>query len=368
MRRREFLSLPLAMGASGCSLSRGSGPQGPERAAQALRRGAEFLWKQQSADGAWRSRTYGLLRGGESLTPFVLSALLDTPNERRGKACAWLRSRINKAGAVGMIDPALPDYPNYSTAFTLRAFLRLKPEGWRKDTAQMLGFLRGQQFVEANGWKPEDPVYGGWGMGGEPHRPPQTGHVDLSMTRHVVEALVEAGVDRADPALRNAAAFVSRCHNFDAADATRLDGGFFFSTVVEEANKAGSRDGRYLSYGTATADGLRSLLALGPRENAARIAAARLWLARNFEADHVPGFERHPDLRWKQGIFFYYAGSAAGVLSRPQLDELVAELIRRQRPDGGWANAENLVKEDDPLIATSFAVRALAVYAAGYPS
>jgi len=362
MRRREFLSLPLALGASGCSLSRGSGPLGPERAAQALRRGAEFLWKQQSADGAWRSRTYGLLRGGESLTPFVLSAPIDTPDERRGKASEWLRSRINQAGAVGMSDPALPDYPNYSTAFTLRAFVRLKPDGWREDAARMLRFLRGQQFNEANGWKPEDLVYGAWGMGGEAHRPPQTGHVDLSMTRHVVEALVAAGVDRADPALRKAAAFVRRCHNFNPAETTRLDGGFFFSTVVEEANKAGARDGGYLSYGTATADGLRALLALGPRENAARIAAARLWLARNFEPDHVPGFDHHPDLRWRQGIFFYYAGAAAGVLSRPQLEQLVAELLQRQRPDGGWANDENLVKEDDPLIATSLALRALTAY------
>jgi hypothetical protein len=30
-----------------------------------------------------------------------------------------------------------------------------------------------------------------------------------------------------------------------------------------------------------------------------------------------------------------------------------------QRADGSWVNAENLVKEDDPLIATPFAVQAL---------
>ena len=34
-------------------------------------------------------------------------------------------------------------------------------------------------------------------------------------------------------------------------------------------------------------------------------------------------------------------------------------LERTQRRDGYWVNAENLVKEDDPLIATPFAVRAL---------
>ena len=38
----------------------------------------------------------------------------------------------------------------------------------------------------------------------------------------------------------------------------------------------------------------------------------------------------------------------------------VTEALKRtQRVDGSWANPEKLVKEDDPLIATVFAVRAL---------
>jgi hypothetical protein len=35
------------------------------------------------------------------------------------------------------------------------------------------------------------------------------------------------------------------------------------------------------------------------------------------------------------------------------------ELERAQLADGSWRNAEMLVKEDDPLIATAFAVAAL---------
>jgi hypothetical protein len=34
-------------------------------------------------------------------------------------------------------------------------------------------------------------------------------------------------------------------------------------------------------------------------------------------------------------------------------------LGQTQRADGSWANPENLVKEDDPLIATAFAIRTL---------
>jgi hypothetical protein len=39
--------------------------------------------------------------------------------------------------------------------------------------------------------------------------------------------------------------------------------------------------------------------------------------------------------------------------------EVGSDLLRLQKPDGSWANTENLVKEDDPLIATGFAIRSL---------
>ena len=41
-----------------------------------IRKGAAFLWAQQSDDGAWHSKTYCLLRSGQALTPFALNTLL----------------------------------------------------------------------------------------------------------------------------------------------------------------------------------------------------------------------------------------------------------------------------------------------------
>ena len=38
---------------------------------------------------------------------------------------------------------------------------------------------------------------------------------------------------------------------------------------------------------------------------------------------------------------------------------MAAELLDRQGEDGSWANAVLLVREDEPLVATSFAVIAL---------
>ena len=91
--------------------------------------------------------------------------------------------------------------------------------------------LRAQQFTEENGWTRDDPAYGAWGMGGERRRPPEAGHVDLAMTRYVIEGLAAAGISASDPAIEKALVYLERCQN--------PDGGFFFSTVNLDTNKAG---------------------------------------------------------------------------------------------------------------------------------
>jgi len=60
------------------------------------------------------------------------------------------------------------------------------------------------------------PVYGAWGMGGGRRTPPDTGHVDLSITRYVLEALRDARVPASDPVFEKARTFVERCQNYDA--------------------------------------------------------------------------------------------------------------------------------------------------------
>ena len=40
---------------------------------------------------------------------------------------------------------------------------------------------------------------------------------------------------------------------------------------------------------------------------------------------------------------------------------LAEALLSRQRPDGAWANPSTELREDDPLVATPFAMAALAI-------
>jgi len=371
MRRRDWLRFslasPLLLLESGCSERSGqpalaagwaAGPQ------ESLRRAARYLWERQAPDGGWHSQTYGLLRSGQSLTPFVLEALLRVPPDVYGpatgpmdRAIAFLLRGVNGEGAVGRMDPGLEDYPTYATSLAARILRRAL-----RNAAPSIGYLRRQQFSEENGWKPKDPAYGAWGMGGEPRRPPEPGHVDLSMTRHALQALAEAGVPPGDPAFRRARVFVERCQNYAPERPEAADGGFCFSTVVLDANKAGRDGARFRSYGTATADGILCLLASGCSPRDERVRAAARWLAAHHRPDGAPGFAGEAYQRWTRGLRFYYAAASAEAFRRVGIAgaaSLAEGLIRTQRPDGSWLNEESLVKEDDPLIATGFAVRAL---------
>ena len=334
-----------------------------------LGRAAAFLWKQQAEDGGWHSHTYGLLRSGQSLTPFVLDALLQapstvypTPQIKIDQALAFIRSQTGKDGALGMSDPTIPDYPNYSTALAVHAIASARRPGWESQVGLMVAYLRTQQFTTQNGWRTKDPAYGAWGMGGGRRTPPDTGHVDLSMSRYVIEAFRAAGVPASDPALKSARIFVERCQNYDPNKPDDLDGGFFFSTTEFDTNKAGHDGKHYRSYGTTTADGILALIATGASPTDPRVAAASRWLTAHHNGIRTPGFTGEAYQRWIQGLAFYYSAASDAAFHAVQKGPapgVADDLLPLQRPDGSWANTENLVKEDDPLIATGFAVRAL---------
>jgi hypothetical protein len=319
-----------------------------------LRRAAQYLWAQQSEDGGFHSTTYGLLRSGQSLTPFVLLALLDVPDgaslQPRGaveRALTFIKANTNADGALGQMDASAADYPNYATALAVSTLVKARSPGYERVIEPMVAQLRAQQFTEANGWTPQDASYGGWGMGGPIHHPPEAGHVDLSMTRYVIEALQLSGAPASDAVMVRALVYLERSQN--------PDGGFYFSQVNPEINKAGkSSDGRFASYGTVTADGVLALRAAGIPDTDPRITKAIVWLNRHHQPDRAPGFEQGTDRPWDSGLRFYYAHAISRVLPHLPVE------LPPQAPDGSFRNSNNLVKEDDPLIATAFALYVMA--------
>ncbi len=309
----------------------------------------QWLWNQQAADGGWHSETYGLLRSGQSLTPFALLTLLETDAsaapQNVDRALKFIAAHTAKDGSLGRMDESSQDYPNYATSLAIRAIVRARRPGWEARIAPMVRYLRTQQFADENGWKPADDPYGGWGMGGERLRPPNTGHVDLSMTRHVLQALREAGAGVDDVAVKRALIYLRKLQD--------ADGGFIFSTTEEDTNKAGCPDvGHCRSYGTATADGVLALVAVG-----ADPKNAWAWLERNqIETGRIAGFEGPVYERWHRGLAYYY-GAVLSEAAAAVGAKVPAWGAPSPLPGGWYANTENLVKENDPLIATVFAIR-----------
>jgi hypothetical protein len=341
--RRAFLL--TAATAAACS-RRGSSP---------LQNAAEYLWSQQADDGGFHSATYGLLRSGQSLTPFVLDALLSVPESVMparplavDRALEFIRQNTNKDGALGQMDETAADYPNYATALAVSAMVKTGRKTHLRDITAMTAHLLLQQFTEAHGWKPNYAPYGAWGMGGPIHEPPDTGHVDLSMTRYVLEALRQANIATTDPSITKALVYLNRSQN--------SDGGFYFSAVNPDINKAGEANGSFISYGTATADGLLALRAAGVPEDDERIVKAIAWLKKHHQPDRAPGFEGTARQAWGTGLRFYYASA----ISKAALGLPVT--LPPQELDGSLRNENKMVKEDDPLIATTFAVHVLLAY------
>ena len=361
-----------------------------------LAKAAEYIITKQSPDGAWRSETYGCFRDGPALTPFVMSGLLffPKPEERVSaafqKGVTYLVEMVDEDGNI-RTGPYGLNFPVYTAASASRVVVLEKkdPDHLRARDA-WLNYLLRRQLNKDLGWDPSDPEYGGWGFSIDIPRKPPPGKTrgpfcssNLTATTFAVGALRSARVPQEQAVWNDVLTFVTRCQNFPEdpakADPRFDDGGFFFSPDDPLQNKAGpaGRDRfgreRYHSYGSMTADGLRALLVCGLSPNSPRVLAAAKWLKENFTVTTNPGNFRKDREVLREATYYYYVWSLAHAFTRLGLTEaqtenrtvkwaevLADELIRRQGPDGTWANHFTDAKEDDPLVATPWAAAALA--------
>jgi squalene-hopene/tetraprenyl-beta-curcumene cyclase len=345
-----------------------------------LARGVAYLLKHQSPDGAWRSDVYATFKDGTALTPLVLCALTEAAGagvepegsaEARKKAAAWL---AKFARPDGTIDPG-PDgfeYPVYTAALAAKALSPREYADHHKARDAWVKFLKERQLTARLGWKPEDKEYGGWGYCRVIPKKPEPGQFappliesNLSATVYALEALRAAG-DKDAAVYEAAAVFVRRCQN--------ADGGFHFVYDDPVRNKAGSpdppgaKDARFHSYGSTTADGLYAISLCNLPTDADRRKSAVEWHKKHFRADAHPGEYVKAHESNRDAVYYYYAASVARNLRNLGVDkaggvdwsaELPAALKKRQRDDGSWSNPVELVRENDPVVATAQAVLAL---------
>lgn len=325
---------------------------------------AQALWAAQDADGAWRSKHYAMLADGPCLTAVVLAGLVTLPlaaddAAKRKRAVAFLRRAVDHA--ITYQNGDLPGYPTYSAAFALLALVRMGDAEDRERIAHLVTWLRTCQRQEEHGIDTAHVAYGGWGFG--PVRAAgAAGHTDLAHTRWALSALAEA--DALDAATRiRAGRFLARCQRRDRtglpAEALAFDGGFYLSPVVWPANKGGP--GHWsTSYASTTADGAIALQLCGEATHA---AAALAWLDAHDDWRFPAGIPTDGDAAWHESVRCYHLAARAMAL-RDQGGSWRADLLAAlptPRADGLYANPKGfLMKEDDPLVASSLLLHALA--------
>jgi hypothetical protein len=159
-----------------------------------MQKSIAWLWAQQDEDGAWHSQAHAVLKDGKALTPYILYHLLQIPEDKFTRpdggverGIAFIRREVRASMTMNGDSLPMLNYPNYSAAYALKVLCFLQ-----QDTALqniLAGHLLREQFIEHRGITPDDLAYGGWGYG-EPGLPyGEHGHVDISHTRRIVEAL-----------------------------------------------------------------------------------------------------------------------------------------------------------------------------------
>lgn len=388
---KALLPILLAALALCACTARAPAPK-PAPKSDALSRACRFLWSQQSADGGWHSETYGLMRSGQSLTPYVLLALLQTPAEfrdepegARDRALAFIRANVNAEGALGMADTMVMDYPTHATSFAIRCLVLADNKQDRALIDRMCDWLARHQFTEQLGFEPAHVAYGGFGFGGVGVSPQRTGVMDVVHTRNALQALREAG--RASDSICKAAQTFLRMvqrHPDDkraqpavpgepeGTQANTYDGGFYFSSAFLAMNKGlyeRARDGKaayFRSYATATSDGLLALLAAGVAHEDPRVRDAKQWLLARPEYETTAGLPPDAPTPWGEAMFHYHLATRAEALAAMNAPgnwrQKTREVLEpRQRADGSYRNDNTpLMKEDDPILCTAIAAKALA--------
>lgn len=321
-------------------------------------RAADWLWSAQRDDGSFASAKYAVLRSGQAMTPFVLHALqangATAADPRFARGLDALRRSFGSDGAIGYADPDLLEYPVYATSLAVLVLVANGDSRDRDLVAAATTWLARQQCGEERGFTSDAVAYGAFGFGARGLAPGVPGHVDITHTRLALQAL--AAARRLDDATRRrACTWLRRLQNDD--------GGFAFSLVVAEANKAGrDDDGRFRSYATATADGVLALRALGARDDDERLVRALRWLDRHASGERIGGIAEQPSEPWHDALRFYHAMALAAAYP-PSRPAITAMLCARQRDDGSFrSDLESAMKEDDPLLATALALHALAVH------
>ncbi len=320
-----------------------------------------FLKTRQNPDGSFAPKF-----GGPGISGLVAAGMLlhgvSPDDPLLAKTLKYLESNVQPNG--GIYSKGLA---NYSTCVALLAFQQANTNGRYNQVIQAAAkYLKSLQTGDA---AESDTAFGGVGYDGR-------GRPDVSNTQFFLEALLASGVAKDDPAIKRALVFLSRCQNLPgeandrpyAIKATPADkGGFVYNPLEADNAKSPKRTpaGGLRSEGGMTYAGLKSFLYAGVSKDDPRVRGAIDWIRRHYTLSENPGMGT-------AGLFYYYhtfAKAMDALGENPFRDadgqqhlwkrELFDTLKKAQNPDGSWSNKNPAFLENQPELATAFALLAL---------
>lgn len=361
-----FFAMEKPLGMKSCELF-GQEPIGlvdsqwDQERSRIIRSAVDFLRQTQGVDGSFSSQA------GPGVTGLVVAGLVSVgvgiEDPLVDKGVVFLLGTLRENGGLYAEGSR---HANYETCLAMMALSKVN-EGGKYDELleRAQQFVKGEQWDEGEGIKPEDPAFGGAGYGSK-SRP------DLSNTAFFIEALRSTGVPEEDPAIARALAFVNRCQNLESpANRTEFaskinDGGFYYTPAAGGDSMAGKDEatGGLRSYASMTYAGLKSMLYAGVDREDYRVKAALDFLSKNYSVSNNPGMGA-------AGLYYYlhtmakalslYGGAnfetTGGVKS--WREDILRQLRDTQNVDGSWRNPEVRWMEGDPNLVTGYVLLTL---------
>lgn len=278
-------------------------------------------------------------------------------------------------------------YVIYKTSLLLSVLCRFDREKYAEQIKAIKNYLLKAQY-----WDPkvaEDWKNGGWGYDDKRNRE----RADLSNTVFAAEALRDAGVPKENPVWKRLQLFLTRTQNRTESNNFKVkikegkyanktwkpgnDGGFVYGPGMtrSDAPPIQNPDGTitYPSYGSMTYAGLLTMVYAFLSKNDGRVIAAWNWCQKNWTLEENPGIsERKYAGAGNKGLYYYYMTLAKALywFGEPYIVtpdgkkhnwaiELIERLSALQNKAGFWKNTNPKWFEDQPPIATSYAIQAL---------
>lgn len=343
----------------------------------AIRRGVDFLLKQQNPAGWWSTADH------PGVTGLVLTALNREPS---GRFRPHRPSELNRAYDF-LLASARPDgalhrgqLANYNTALSLLALSTADDPNFLPVIRAARAYLAGTQIDFGEPGRLDTPFDGGVGYGSRYQ------HSDMNNTIWALEAMrwSEAALPRDenngrpvhDLNWQAAIHFLQNCQNLPGkndADWVSHDpkdrGGFVYypgHTKAQSVTNPVTGRVALRSYGSISYGGLLSYIYARLDPDDPRVAAVLDWLRANYTLEENPGLGAEG--------YFYYLHLMTKALTAAKVDslrlredkpinwraEVAARLLARQRADGAWVNTEaDRWWEDDPSLVTAYSLLAL---------